>query len=725
MAATVQTFTTNQTWTCPTGVTSLIVELWGGGGTGGGARGTGCYAGGGAGGQYAIKSGIAVTPGQNYALVVAAAATASASAQVNGNDSTWATNVVVAKGGAGGALSTTSGTTSAGGVGSTASGVGDTVYAGGSGATGVASTRSGGGGSGAGSTGTGNNASASAVTGGVAKSENGGAGGNGVSSNNTRNAGSSYGAGGSGGCATGTTDYSGGNGAAGFARLTFNITPALTTNSCTSILPTSATANGDITCIGESNATRRGFCYFQGASGTPTVADSVVYADGSFGTGAYAGSLTALTHGTAYRVRAYATNGETTYYGAVVDLVTAVDAPTVTTQYCSSITPFSAIANGTIPDNGGGTITRRGICFTSGTTETPTISDNPAYEDGSFGAGAYTISLPSLTPANNYRVRAYAINSAGTSYGSTIQLTTPDVVLINSLNSGLKKESDGFSLLAGNVRRKLTLTGGNANLAGQGDALITLPLTAGTLMLTTDTAAKATVLETPRAINGVNFDGSAPITISAAASDVYAWAKASVKPTYTYSEVGAAPASTVSFPGFGNTSALACSGDDGRLSDARTANGGNSATCSGLAGSATILATARAINGVDFNGSAAISVPSNITPGTSGNVLTSNGSLWTSAAPAIANLPVNSISGNTTASVKNIYVLTASLVLTLPASAVPGDVIKVSNLSGTTTSSIARNGHKIMNLAEDMTIDKLNIGLELIYINATLGWVII
>lgn len=52
---------------------------------------------------------------------------------------------------------------------------------------------------------------------------------------------------------------------------------------------------------------------------------------------------------------------------------------------------------------------------------------------------------------------------------------------------------------------------------------------------------------------------------------------------------------------------------------------GNSAT-------ATTLATPRAINGVDFNGSAAISVPSDITPGTSGNVLTSNGTVWTSAA---------------------------------------------------------------------------------------------
>ena len=56
------------------------------------------------------------------------------------------------------------------------------------------------------------------------------------------------------------------------------------------------------------------------------------------------------------------------------------------------------------------------------------------------------------------------------------------------------------------------------------------------------------------------------------ASDVYAWAKALEKPTYTYTEVGAAasvhshsgiyaPIGTVSFPGFGTSHALAAYGD--------------------------------------------------------------------------------------------------------------------------------------------------------------------
>jgi hypothetical protein len=57
-------------------------------------------------------------------------------------------------------------------------------------------------------------------------------------------------------------------------------------------------------------------------------------------------------------------------------------------------------------------------------------------------------------------------------------------------------------------------------------------------------------------------------------------------------------------------------------------------TVSGNAGTATTLETARTINGVSFNGSANISVPSNIAPSTSGNVMTSNGTVWTSSAPS-------------------------------------------------------------------------------------------
>lgn len=86
---------------------------------------------------------------------------------------------------------------------------------------------------------------------------------------------------------------------------------------------------------------------------------------------------------------------------------------------------------------------------------------------------------------------------------------------------------------------------------------------------------------------------------------------------------------------------------------------------------------------------------------------------------------VSSISANTTAVKNTLYVLTANLTLTLPATPTAGDGIKVSNLSGVLTCVIARNSEKIMGLAEDLTLDKTNTGFEMVYINSTVGWVII
>jgi len=42
---------------------------------------------------------------------------------------------------------------------------------------------------------------------------------------------------------------------------------------------------------------------------------------------------------------------------------------------------------------------------------------------------------------------------------------------------------------------------------------------------------------------------------------IYSWAKASIKPSYTYTEVGAASSSTVSFPGFGTSHSTSAYGD--------------------------------------------------------------------------------------------------------------------------------------------------------------------
>ena len=100
------------------------------------------------------------------------------------------------------------------------------------------------------------------------------------------------------------------------------VAPTVTTQAATNVAQTSCTGNGNITATGGANATRRGFCYKTGTSGDPTVSDSVAYDDGDFGTGAFTKSITGLSAGTSYRVRAYAVNSAGTSYGATVDVKT-------------------------------------------------------------------------------------------------------------------------------------------------------------------------------------------------------------------------------------------------------------------------------------------------------------------------------------------------------------------------------------------------------------------
>ena len=113
-------------------------------------------------------------------------------------------------------------------------------------------------------------------------------------------------------------------------------------------------------------------------------------------------------------------------YGQIVvaDYAPPVVAPTVTTQAATNIAQTSCTGNGNITATGGANATRRGFCYKVGTSGDPTISDSVAYDDGSFGTGAFTKSITGLSAETNYRVRAYAVNSAGTSYGTTVDVKT-------------------------------------------------------------------------------------------------------------------------------------------------------------------------------------------------------------------------------------------------------------------------------------------------------------
>lgn len=94
--------------------------------------------------------------------------------------------------------------------------------------------------------------------------------------------------------------------------------------------------------------------------------------------------------------------------------------PTVTTTSVSNIGMTTATSGGNVTNNGGATVTERGVCWSI--SQTPTIIDNHT-SDGS-GTGSYVSNLTGLDLNTHYYVRAYATNCAGTAYGSQVDFTT-------------------------------------------------------------------------------------------------------------------------------------------------------------------------------------------------------------------------------------------------------------------------------------------------------------
>ncbi|TRZ72724.1 MAG: hypothetical protein D4R97_05650 [Bacteroidetes bacterium] len=196
------------------------------------------------------------------------------------------------------------------------------------------------------------------------------------------------------------------------------VNPTVYTTPVINITQHTATSGGHVTCDGGATVTARGVCW--NTSSNPTTADSHTL-DGS-GTGIFVSHLTGLTANTLYYIRAYATNSAGTSYGNELTFTTLPIPvlPTVYTTPVINITQHTATSGGHVTSDGGATVTARGVCWS--TSSNPTTADSHTL-DGT-GTGIFVSNLTGLTANTLYYVRAYATNSAGTSYGNELTFTT-------------------------------------------------------------------------------------------------------------------------------------------------------------------------------------------------------------------------------------------------------------------------------------------------------------
>ena len=140
------------------------------------------------------------------------------------------------------------------------------------------------------------------------------------------------------------------------------------------------------------------------------------------------------------------------------DLFTAApQLASLTTTVVSNITQTSAVSGGNITSAGSSPVTARGVCWS--TSQTPTITGNHT-TDGT-GIGTFSSTIAGLVTNTNYYVRAYAINSVGTSYGNQVSFTT-----LSAFSCG---SSITISHIAGTVApvNKMVIYGTVTNIPGE------------------------------------------------------------------------------------------------------------------------------------------------------------------------------------------------------------------------------------------------------------------
>lgn len=197
------------------------------------------------------------------------------------------------------------------------------------------------------------------------------------------------------------------------------ILPTLTTSTATAITTTTARIGGNVSSEGGATVTIRGICWST-TSGPIATGDHSIETGGA---GSFYSDLTLLTPGLTYYSRAYATNSVGTAYGNEISFTTnftTISLPTLTTSAVTAIGSTFATCGGNISSDGGGTVTARGVCWSTATN--PVATGNHT-TDGN-GNGAFVSSLTGLTVGITYYVRAYATNSEGTAYGNEVSFMT-------------------------------------------------------------------------------------------------------------------------------------------------------------------------------------------------------------------------------------------------------------------------------------------------------------
>jgi uncharacterized protein (TIGR02145 family) len=135
--------------------------------------------------------------------------------------------------------------------------------------------------------------------------------------------------------------------------------------------------------------------------------------------GPLSGTITGLTPGSKYYIRAYVTNSLSTTYSNELEITTKAVLPTMASVTVTGNLPTSISLSSSVATSGDGYILEKGYCYS--TQSNPGINSSKVFINSTWA-----VSISDLIPNTTYYIRSYATTQYGTAYSDQVTVTTKD-----------------------------------------------------------------------------------------------------------------------------------------------------------------------------------------------------------------------------------------------------------------------------------------------------------
>ncbi len=200
--------------------------------------------------------------------------------------------------------------------------------------------------------------------------------------------------------------------------------PAVSAPTFSDVSGNSATVGGTIDSDGGEVILERGVFWSLEENFDPLVDGTRVSEEGVFNTGTFTIALTNLPPVSTIYFLAFARNENGFGFSPVEQFQTGSSPPIVAAPRVDFVDFTSAVAGGTLVDNGGSAVFEKGVIYSTDPDFDPAKEGVRIFDDGDFDVGDFGFAITGLEPFSTYYFVVYAVNSQGTGFSSRESFVT-------------------------------------------------------------------------------------------------------------------------------------------------------------------------------------------------------------------------------------------------------------------------------------------------------------